>query len=97
MKKQYKNSPTGICEACRKNSANSFHHKFSRTQWALKLYGPELLDDRKNLQAVCNCHASHANPNLTHWSESDFCLALNIEPRSKEAKFKNQMQAICEV
>jgi hypothetical protein len=86
MTKQYASRPSGMCTACRKYPANQWHHRFSRVKWALALYGAKLMDDVRNLQAVCNCHASHASPHLTFWNESEFCAALGIEPRSKTAR-----------
>jgi hypothetical protein len=81
--KKYTNKPSGICQACFKNPATQFHHKFSRVKWAVKLYGA-LIDDERNLQAVCSfCHASHASVNLIHWDEKTFCENLNIEVMSK--------------
>jgi hypothetical protein len=85
IKKQYKSMPTGRCTACGQGAANQWHHLFSRTKWSLKLYGAALLDDERNLQPVCSCHASHAAPGLIHWSEEEFCSALGIQPRSKTA------------
>ena len=81
--KKYITHPSGICTACGKKPANQWHHKFSRSKWALKLYGPELLDHPKNLQPVCACHASHASLNLIKWDEIMFCRILGIAPRSK--------------
>ncbi len=75
-----------ICEVCKNNAADQKHHKFSQTKWARKLYGA-FLDHPLNLQMVCrDCHASHLSPDLTHWSEKEFCNALKLEPRSKTAK-----------
>ena len=72
------------CECCGKYDRNlERHHIFSQTVWAKKLYG-KLLDDHRNILKVCNgCNGSHANPNLLHWDEMDFCRALEIQPRSK--------------
>ena len=85
-----------LCEACLRESkvnpkkkkiniATDKHHKFSRTGWAMRLYGAKYMDSPINLEATCNeCNGSHASPYLTHWDEIDFCLAHGIEPLSKE-------------
>ena len=92
----------GFCLACiRRNKvdpkhkikrASEYHHKFSRTKWALKLYGKKLINDPRNLEPACNgCNASHASPYLTHWDESKFCQIMDIEPKGKMlTRAKNQ-------
>lgn len=73
-----------LCECCNKYKATQKHHKFHQFKWARRLYG-KLLDDPRNIQYVCqHCHVGHASPDLIHWDEIEFCLELNIEPRSKE-------------
>lgn len=82
-----------LCKCCRKRPSDQKHHLFSNTKWARKLYGA-LIDDPRNLMDCCGaCNASHANPDLIHWSELDFCNALGIEPRSKIMKGR-QMKAL---
>jgi len=75
-----------ICQACYKKVATEKHHKFSqgtKTGWRRKLYG-SLLDDTRNIIHLCyGCH--HDKP-LKKWDEIQFCIALEIQPKSKEAK-----------
>ena len=85
-----------ICQAClreakinpnkRVNIATQKHHKFpkgTKKGWRYKLYG-DLLHDPRNLEDACAaCNVSHAGSFLTHWSEKEFCDALDITPRSK--------------
>jgi hypothetical protein len=74
---------SSVCEACQEKAASQKHHRFSQTKWARKYYG-KLLDHPSNIMAVCvDCHSSHASPNLEHWTERQFCEALDIEMRSK--------------
>lgn len=79
-------STYGKCTCCGNVGPLDSHHKFSQTKWAKRLYG-ELIHAPANIQFACNgCHASHASPNLIHWSEAEFCQALGLEPRSKTAR-----------
>ena len=73
------------CECCGVNTASQRHHKFSQTTRNRINYG-YLLNQYPNIQYVCiDCHSSHANPELEHWSEQRFCKELGIKPRSKSA------------
>jgi hypothetical protein len=75
-----------MCEACKKNVATQKHHKFHKVKWVKKLY-KELIHDERNLQDACEaCNVSHAGLGLIHWSEEEFCEALNIQVRSKSGK-----------
>jgi 5-methylcytosine-specific restriction endonuclease McrA len=79
------------CEICGSPFNLTRHHKFSQTKWARKLYG-KLLDDPRNIQIAChNCHVSHLSPLLIHWTEKEFCEALEIKPRSKLAILKERL------
>lgn len=73
-------------------SGKQKHHKFSQTKWARKLYG-RLLDDPRNIQIVlAEENISHAGKSLIFWDEQEFCRALNIEPRSEEARRRKQRE-----
>lgn len=78
-----------VCSACgRVVNFLQRHHKFHNTDWARKLYG-KLMDDQRNIQYACyQCNVSHAGTKLTHWNELQFCEALAIMPRSKELTFQ---------
>lgn len=77
-----------LCEICCKIHNNKPHHKFSQNKYNRKYYGI-LLDDPINLQYVCwDCHCSHASSKLIIWNEFQFCEAIGIEPRSKQAKMQ---------
>jgi 5-methylcytosine-specific restriction endonuclease McrA len=70
-----------ICQICYERPATQFHHIFSQTKTARKLYG-KLIDHPSNLQAVCeDCH-----PKSKHRTEKEFCEILGIETRSKSGK-----------
>ena len=72
---------TGVCEICHEAQATEWHHLFSKTRTAKRLY-PDEIHDRKNLLKVCHpCH-EHA----PHISEREFCERLGIETRSKSGK-----------
>jgi len=71
------------CDACGKECIVEVHHKFSKSQWAAKLYG-NLLHNPKNIS--CLCYDCHHNKPLEKWDEETFCKNLKIEPRSKVGK-----------
>jgi len=74
-----------LCQLCHKNTSQQKHHLFSRTKWALKLYGAKLLDDPRNVLYVCEaCHLWKPIPKFT---ELEFCQALDIQPLSKKYQF----------
>jgi len=76
----YEKTRFSNCSICDNFGYVSDHHIFPQRQWARKLYG-DLLDDNKNLvKAVCvDCHSR-----LKHITETEFCKRLNIELRSKK-------------
>ena len=71
------------CEKCGFLGLIEAHHRFSKYGWVEKLYG-NLIHHPKNIQ--CLCYDCHHNKPLDKWSEKEFCEALGIEPRSKQAK-----------
>ena len=74
-----------ICQLKCGRRAEHRHHLFSKTKWAVNLYG-KLIDDRRNILLLCStCHLNKAIPK---WDERQFCEALNIIPRSKTFKGK---------
>lgn len=63
--------------------ATERHHRFSQKGWVKKLY-PIRIHDEKNIQYLCyDCH--HNKP-LDKWTETEFCVNLGIEPKSKVKK-----------
>jgi hypothetical protein len=78
----------GWCSCCNNRGPLDAHHQFHQVAWAKKLYG-KLLNDPRNIQYACpDCHASHRSTKLIHWTEEQFCTALDIEIRSKTGKIK---------
>jgi hypothetical protein len=79
-----------ICQKCYSRQATERHHKYSqgvsrkgKPSKARQLYG-DLLDDPRNIQYLCyDCH--HNKP-LDKLSEIEFCIMLDIEPRSTSGK-----------
>lgn len=72
-----------LCSCCKIVIATQKHHRFPQRKWAKKLYG-DLIHDNNNLQDVCyNCHIGNPHIGLVHWTEREFCEALNITIRSK--------------
>jgi 5-methylcytosine-specific restriction endonuclease McrA len=72
-----------ICEKCYTRQASERHHKLSQTKLNKKLYG-DLIHDPKNIQLLCyDCH--HNKP-LDKLSEIEFCIMMDIEPRSTSGK-----------
>ena len=62
-------------------NATEWHHLFSQTKRAKRLYGA-MIHDRRNLQKLCRgCH-----DNAGHISERAFCERMGIEARSKTGK-----------
>jgi len=76
-----------ICEKCHCKQATEKHHKFPNIKINRELYG-KLLDDDRNIQHLCyGCHHGHCGK-VWHYSEREFCIALQIEPRSKTELWK---------
>lgn len=79
------------CEACGRRPATQKHHKYSQRKWYVKNYGRKNIDDRRNIQYVCDgCGSSHAGQGkgLVVWSEQEFCEALGLTMTSKTARVK---------
>lgn len=76
----------GVCEVCRKSPATQIHHLLPQTKVYKKLYG-KMIHHPKNLMRVCeDCHMTKPIP---HYTERQFCEALEIIPRSKTEKARD--------
>lgn len=70
------------CEICKSREATEQHHMLSQSKLYKRLYG-DLIHDERNIMYVCElCHKWNPVPKFT---EIEFCIALDIVPRSKSA------------
>lgn len=71
-----------LCEICGISIATEEHHRFSKTELAIKLY-PDYIHDHRNIQRLCNeCH----NNRKEKWNEKKFCEVMDIKTRSKSGR-----------